>query len=219
MEPDELKAAWQTLDSRLSRQNDIQLALLRERKLDKARGNLRPLLWGQLLQMVLGIALIVLGVACWTHNLHSTGLLISGVLVHAFGVLHVAMAGLTIALIGTIDYAAPVLRIQKQMARLLRFYTLNANLCGAPWWILWVLVVIAFAGLNPQTAQTQTPVWIWVSLAIGVVGWLGTWAFVWARRRKVVAPQDDAAPCVGDGGDGIRRSQRALDEIAAFEQE
>lgn len=218
MEPDDLKAAWQTLDQRLSRQNDIQLALLRERKLDKARGNLRPLMFGQVVQMLLGIGLIVLGVACWTHNLHSPGLLISGILVHAFGVLHVAMGGLTLALIGTIDYAAPVLRIQKQMARLLKFYTLNANLCGAPWWILWVLVVIAFAGLNPQAVHAQTPAWIWISLVLGVVGWLGTWAWLWLRRKRPLPASGDGA-CVGDGGDGIRRSQRTLDEIAAFEQE
>ena len=169
MELDELKSAWHSLDRRLSQQNDIQLALLRERKLERARGGLRPLIWGQLLQMLLGVGLIVLGVSCWTNNLHSVGLLISGVLVHAFGLLHVVMAGITLGLAGTIDYAAPVLRIQKQLARLLKVYVFNANLCGAPWWILWVLVVIAVAGLNPATAQTQTPPWIWISLALGTV--------------------------------------------------
>ncbi|GGD37515.1 hypothetical protein [Pseudoxanthomonas indica] len=219
MELDELKSAWHSLDRRLSQQNDIQLALLRERKLERARGGLRPLIWGQLLQMLLGVGLIVLGVSCWTNNLHSVGLLISGVLVHAFGLLHVVMAGITLGLAGTIDYAAPVLRIQKQLARLLKVYVLNANLCGAPWWILWVLVVIAVAGLNPATAQTQTPPWIWISLALGTVGWLGTWAWLWLRRNKPTQVNADGAPCVGDGGDSIRRSQRVLDEIAAFEQE
>jgi len=219
MEADELKIAWQNLDRRLSQQNTLQLALLRERKLDRARGGLRPLIWGQVLQMVLGIALIVLGVNCWTHNLHSAGLLISGILVHAFGLLHVIMAGLTLGLAGTINYDAPVLRIQKQFARLLKVYVLNANLCGAPWWILWVLVVIAVAGLNPNTAQVQTPLWIWISLALGAGGWLGTWAWLWHRRHAPAKPAAEGEPCVGDGGDSIRRSQRVLDEIAAFEQE
>ena len=98
-------------------------------------------------------------------------------------------------------------------------YVLNANLCGAPWWILWVLMVIAVAGLDPATAQAHTPMWIWISLAVGAVGWLGTWAWLWRRRHAPAKVGSDGAPCVGDGGDSIRRSQRVLDEIAAFEQE
>ena len=56
MEADELKSAWQSLDRRLSQQNDIQLALLRDHKLERARGGLRPLIVGQVLQMLLGVA-------------------------------------------------------------------------------------------------------------------------------------------------------------------
>ncbi|HRN62401.1 MAG TPA: serine/threonine protein kinase, partial [Luteimonas sp.] len=141
MELDDLKRAWQTLGLQLETTQALQWELLRERKLDKARRHLRPLIWGQLLQLALGIGLIVLGVACWTRNTDVPGLLATGIIVHAFGVVTAAMAGLTIALAGSIDYSAPVLRIQKRMALLLRFQTLNSNLCGLPWWVMWVLVV------------------------------------------------------------------------------
>ena len=218
MELDELKAAWQSLDRRLQQHDAINLQLFKDTKLEKARSSLRPLFWGQLLQLLLGIGLVVLGVACWTRNTDVPGLLATGILVHAFGVVTIAAAGITIGLMGSIDYSAPVLKIQKQMAMLLRFYTVNANVCGLPWWVMWVLVVVAFAGLGPVDPRAATPAWIWISLAIGVAGLLGTWCFSLLKRRTPARHVRENA-CVADGADGIRRGQRILDEIAQFEKE
>ncbi len=218
MELDELKATWQVLDRRLARHDRINLELFKEKKLEKARTNLRPLFWGQLFQLLLGIGLIVLGVACWTRNTGVPGLFVAGILVHAFGVITTGAAGITLGLMGNIDYSAPVLKIQKRMAMLLRFYTINSNVCGLPWWIMWVLVVVAFAGLGQVDPQAATPAWIWISLVIGVVGLLGTWCFhLWKRRTPAQHTRETV--CVADGGDGIRRSQRILDEITQFEKE
>jgi len=148
MEPDDLKAAWQSLETRMARSDAVHLALLRETRLLRAKGQLRPLKIGHWLQAALGIALIVLGVACWTRNTDVAGLLVAGIAVHAFGVLTILGATATLVLAGRVDYAAPVLQIQRQLAALLRVYALNAGLCGAPWWIMWVPVVVAFAGLG-----------------------------------------------------------------------
>jgi hypothetical protein len=166
---------------------------------------------------------VVLGVACWTRNTEVAGLFASGIIVHAFGVLTVALAGITLGLVASIDYAAPVLRIQRQMARLLRFHGVNATLAGAPWWVMWVLVVVAVSGLGAPPVQSTTPVWIQASLAIGVAGLLGTWLYAWrmrrTRRAAGTAAGGEGQACVADGGDGIRRGQRILDEIARFERE
>lgn len=215
MELDDFKAAWRTLDQRLARQQRIDLELLRERRTEAARRGLRPLAVSQVLQFLLGVGLIVLGVACWTRNTGTPGLLASGIALHAFGVVTTVMAGLTLALMGSIDYAAPVLTIQKQMGRLLRFQTLNSYLCGLPWWIMWLLVVVGFAGLD-ATAPVATPAWISASLAISLVGLLATWAFgMWQLRCIGQDPQRPRH----DGADGIRRGQRLLQDIARFEQE
>ncbi len=104
MELDELKHAWQALGRQLERQEAIQWQLLRERKLERVRHGLRPLVWGQVLQMLLGLGLIALGVACWTGNAGVPGLFWSGVLVHAFGVAHVALAPQGLVLLRT-DHA------------------------------------------------------------------------------------------------------------------
>ncbi len=224
MELDELRQAWQTLGRQLERQHDLQWQLLREHRLERVRGQLRPLLWGQGLQLLLGIGLVVLGVACWTRNTDIPGLLASGVLVHAFGLMTAVMAGLTIACAASIDYSAPVLRIQKKMAMLLHLQACNASLCGLPWWIMWLPVVLAVAGLGEVDPAAGTPAWIAASLAVGIAGLLGTWAWAAWRRRRPADAQADAQVhghgcAAADGSDGIRRGQRLLDELASFERD
>ena len=215
MELDDFKSAWQTLDARLARHEQLQTALLGAHRRDQSRRNLRPLVIGMLLQGGLGIGLILLGVACWTRNTEIPGLLATGLFLHAFGILHVAFAGIVIGLANTLDYGAPVLVIQKRLRQLLRVQVLNSNACGAPWWIGWVLVVVGFFGLSPVPVADPTPSWIWVSLALGMVGMLATW--VWAARGSR-GPRDPLAR-MDDGADGIRRNLRLFDDLERFERE
>jgi len=215
MELDDLKSAWQALDARLARQDALQLELLRGQKQVQARRNLRPLAFGMALQALLGIGLVLLGVGCWRQNLDVPGLLATGIALHAFGILHIALAGIVTGLSTTLDYAAPVLAIQKRLRLLLRVQVFNSNACGAAWWILWVLVVIGFAGLSPTRVAGPTPAWIWISLAIGIAGTIATW--LWAAygtrgRRDPLARMDD-------GADGIRRSLRAYNDLERFERD
>lgn len=216
MELDDLKSTWQSLDRRLQLDNALRLQDLRERKLERARGNLRPLLFGTGLQALIGIGLIVLGVACWHRNLDVPGLLLAGIALHAFGVLNVAFAGIVTGLATSMDYAAPVLMIQKRLRLLLRLQVLNSNACGAPWWIVWVLVVVGFAGLSPSHVAGPTPIWIWVSLAVGLVGMLATWAWTARAARK---QRKGLYARMDDGAEGIRRSLHLLDDLEQFERE
>ena len=205
---------WRTLGRQLEAQHALDLALLRDARVARARRGLLPLVVGQMLQLLLGIALVALGVSCWTRNMDAGGLLAAGLVVHAFGVLNVAMAGITIGLVATIDYGEPVLRIQASLARLLRVQGLNSALCGLPWWIMWVLVVVAVAGLGGGAGDGGlTPAWIWLSLGVGVAGLLATWVHALRPRRP------KAGGPLPDGCDAIRRGQRALDELAAFERD
>jgi hypothetical protein len=220
MELDELRQAWHTLGRQLERQHALQWELLREQRLSRVRIQLRPLLWGQGLQFLLGVGLIMLGVACWTRNMDIPGLLAGGVMVHAFGVLTAVMAALTITLAAGIDYSAPVLRIQKRMAQLLRLQACNSSLCGLPWWIMWLPVVVAFAGLGDVDPARGTPGWIATSLGIGMAGLIGTWIWTAVAGRRASAKDPEDGRCTaGDGTGGIRRGQRLLDELARFERE
>lgn len=215
MEIDDFKSAWQALDARLERHERLQLDLLRERRMDQTRRNLRPLHIGLLFQALLGLGLVVLGVACWKRNLDVPGLLASGIALHAFGVLNIAFAGILAGLAFGMDLAGPVLGIQKRLRLLLRVQTLNSNLCGTPWWILWVVVVAGFAGLAPGPHSGPTPIWVWISLGVGVAGTLATWALAARAARN----PDGLHARIDDGTGGIRRSLQLLDDLERFEQD
>lgn len=217
MEPDELKSAWQAINQRLDRHDALNLQLLRERKLDGLRSNLRPLFWGQFLQVLLGVALALLGIACWKNNLHAAGYLLAGIVLHAFGVANAALGGITMGLIGGIDHAAPVLDIQKRLTLLRKFYLFGAVLVGLPWWIMWIVVVIAFAGLAGHPPHGGTPPWIWINLAVGALGLLATWGlYRWShadpKRAKLAKWMDDAISTAS-----LRKAQARLDEVRQFE--
>lgn len=221
MELDELRQAWQTLGQQLERQQDLQWQLLRDRKLGRLRGYLRPLVWGQVLQILLGIGLIVLGVACWSRNSGATTLFAVGIGVHVFGVVNIMLAGITLGRASRIDHAAPVLSIQKQIAQLLQVYLRNSSLCGLAWWIMWLPVTMAFAGLARIDLAMQAPSYVWSGIVISLVGLAGTWLYMRRSGQRGIAgaqaSTDDYR--AGDGSDGIRRGQRLLDELARFERD
>lgn len=221
MELDELRQAWQTLGHQLERQQHMQWQLLRDRKLDRFRGYLRPLVWGQVAQILLGIGLIVLGIACWSRNSGVPTLFATGIGVHVFGVVNIMLAGITLGRLTRIDYAAPVVSIQQQNARLLEAYLRNSSVCGLAWWIMWLPVTMAFAGLARVDLAHLAPSYIWSGLVVSVIGLAGTWFYLRRpkRGRTAAGPASPVDSRVGDGGDGIRQGQRLLDDLARWERE
>lgn len=218
MEPDELKTAWQALGRQLERNDAIQLQLIRDGKLGRARSNLRPLFWGQLVQILFGLPFVLLATLLWSTAPHPAHVVAAGVFVHGYGIGIIVLAGLTLAAIGRIDYTAPVAGIQKQLASLRRLYLVNGMVAGLPWWLMWVAVLVILAALGGKDLLAQAPYMVWGGLGVGIAGLLGTWVFHrWSRnpaRADLGRRLDDAA-----AGGSIRAMQRVLDEIARFEQE
>lgn len=219
MELDDLKQAWQMLDKRLQLDNSLKLHDLRERKLDKARGSLRPLFWGQVAQILLfGIPVIALASLLWMSQPQHASVIVAGIVLHAYGVFTIIAAGVVLGQLGKIDYSAPVLEIQKQLARVRVLYIRSGMVAGLPWWFLWVVVLMVLTGLGDVDLFAKAPSLVWLGLGIGAVGLLATWWFHrWSRRperaefgRKV----DDSM-----AGGSLRRAQAQLDELARFGQE
>jgi len=218
MELDDLKSAWQILDRRLEQQSALNLHLFREGKLDKTRSSLRPLVSGQVLQILFGAALAIFSATFWTQHRDAPHLLIAGLLMHAYAIMTIVFAGVTLGRMGRIDYAAPVLSIQKQLARLRRLYIINGMCVGLPWWVLWVpFLQMLFMGGFGADLYANLGAWYWANVAAGLVGLLGTWwLHRWSRdpRRARIAQAIDASVT----GSSLRNAQRQLDEIARFEQ-
>lgn len=221
MELDELKATWQALDRRLEQSNRINLELFKDKKLEKVRTSLRPLFWGQLAQLLLlGLPFVLLAGCLWARleSRPSLPLLLAGILVHAYGVATIVLAGATMGLIRTIDYSAPVLSIQKQLAKLRRFYIINGMIAESPWWLMWVPVLMVLSGLAGVDLYARASSVVWIGLGIGVAGLLATWWFHrWSRsakRPKLAKAMEDSIT-----GGSLLKAQRIFDEIAQFEKE
>jgi len=218
MELDDMKAAWKTLDERIGAQEALNFHAFKDGKIDRMKRGLRPLVFGQILQMLLGIGFVVLGVSFWPEHRDVPHLLIAGLIVHVYGVLLIAFGGITIGLISRIDHAAPVLAIQQQLAKLRRFYVRTGLGLGLAWWFLWIpllMVVIGDAGVD---LYKHAPAVVWYGIATGVAGLLLTWLFDrWSRhpsRPNMARAVDESL-----AGSSLTKAQRFLDEIAQFERE
>jgi hypothetical protein len=218
MELDELKATWQALDRKLAQSNAIQLQLFKDGRLKTLRAGLRPLFWGQVVQVLFGVLTVLVGIAFWSAHREVVHLFATGLILHVYGVLTIITAGLTLGKIRGIDYSAPVLGIQKQLASLRRVYVGSGMVVGHAWWLMWIpFAVVVFAWLGVDIV-TVAPGFLWTSVAIGIVGLLAMWGFHrWASNPRRGSFAQRYAESMSGGS--LRRAQRVADEIAQFETE
>ena len=216
MELDEMKQAWQALDRRLEQQHALSLQLFRDGRLDTLRRGLRPLLWGQAVQMLIGAAGLLLLAPIWIAHWHDPAVLIAGLVLHAYCVGLIAVGAAVQLHVAQIDYAAPVLTIQRQLLRLRRTYAVGGALVvGLPWWFLTAPLLVV---LSRGEIMLRAPMVIWSQLAIGALGLLATaWFHRWSHhpQRAALARRLDASAA----GGSLRRAQAALDEVARFARE
>lgn len=217
MELDEMKLAWQGLDRRLEQQHALNLQLFRDGRMDKLQRGLRPLVWGQAIQMLIGVLGLLVLAPIWIAHWRDPAVLIAGVVMHAYCVGLIIVGAVVQGLVVRIDYGAPVLVIQRQLLQLRRTYAMwGAIVVGWPWWFLTAPLLVV---LTRGAIMTNAPSAIWIQLAIGVVGLFATWWFLyrWSRRPE----RGELARRIDDStaGGSIRRAQVALEEIARFEQE
>ena len=217
MELDEMKLAWQGLDRRLEQQHVLNLQLFRDGRMDKLQRGLRPLAWGQAIQMLIGVLGLLMLAPIWVAHWRDPAVLIAGVVMHAYCVGLIIVGAAVQGQVSRIDYGAPVLVIQRQLLQLRRTYAMwGAIVVGWPWWFLTAPLLVV---LTRGAIMVNAPSAIWIQLGIGVAGLFATWWFFyrWSRRPdhgELARRIDDSTT-----GGSIRRAQTALDEIARFEQE
>ncbi len=218
MELDDLKTTWRSLDARLERQNRLAWENLKDRRLEKARSGLRPLFWGQVLQILIGIPVIGLGIVIWSRHPDVASLVAAGLILHAYGVLMIMFAGRTLWHISRIDYAAPVVAIQRQLAELRRAYAVSGMVVGLSWWLMWMPFLMALVGLVGVDVFARAPLVIYSGTAIGITGLLLTWWFHrWARdpsRPRLAKFMEDSMT-----GRSLLKAQAVLDDVKRFEEE
>lgn len=221
MELDDMKLAWQALDRRLARQQAIHLQLYRDGRLDQLRRRLRPLALGLALQIPLGVALMLWGIGFWSTHLGDARSMACGIAMQAFGTLAAIVPGRTLAMVLGLDYAAPVLEIQRRIAGLRAWRVkVEAPLFAVLGSVIWIPALLMLA----QSAGDRAGVNLWDHVRPGFVVWMVSSALV---SLAVVAGAYLLLRRLGLlrwlanrlAGTAVQRAEAELEAVLRFERE
>jgi len=169
-EPETPELAQQELAARL--------LLTRRELLARVERSLRPLFRGQVLQILVGVALIVLGAYCWAPNTHMPSRVVNGVILHIYGILIVAQSILVCTRIQKIDYSRPLPQIRTNLDSLRSGYLRAGVLIGFIWWLMWIPAVVALGYDEILIAKSLVP-----SLIVGILGFTVSLILYWLALR------------------------------------
>ena len=148
MELDDLKKRWEGLDAKLDSAMRLNRRVLDERVLDKADRAMKRHVWVVAAELGLGVFTVLLTGSFVADHIREPRFLVPGLLLHVFVIAQIAM--LVRQIVGTreIDYAAPLVEIQK------RIETLRVSMIRTTTWtfllspLLWPpLFIVALEGL------------------------------------------------------------------------
>jgi hypothetical protein len=220
MELDEMKLAWQQLDRRLAEQTSLQRLIHRGQGMDRLRRGLRPLVWGQSVQIAFGVAAMLWGISFWTTHPGVLHQMVCGIVVQLFGILVIAFAGRLLFQLQSIDYAAPVLEIQRRLARL-RAWRVRVEaplfaVLGSVVWVPAVLMLIQYDfDRSGDDYWNHAPELAGHLVFSGMISLLLVLLAYWLLRRAGLRGWLEN----NFVGSAMRKAETMLEEIARFERE
>ena len=92
-----------------------RLLLSRRELMDRVKKSLQPLRRGQVIQILIGVAFIILGAQLWARNTDVPHRVINGVVLHVYGVIVIGAGAHVCTRIGRMDYSKPVGQVRKML--------------------------------------------------------------------------------------------------------
>lgn len=183
-----------------------RLLLTRRQLMQRVENSLRPLFRWQIVQILFGVALIVLGAQCWTRNMHVFHRVVSGVIVHVYGVIVISQAALVCNRIKRIDYSKSVQDIRSKLDSAQFGYLRAGIIVGIVWWLMWIPACVAMGFDVVLHPNSLIP-----SLVVGIVGLVVSLWLYW----RVLRPGSNSSESWRRklSGESISAAYRALDEI------
>ena len=217
-ELDDLKSTWQTLNRNLERQHAFALHQFRENKPNRFRSGFRPLVIGQIIQIICGAFLALVAGSFWVDHLGVVHLVVYGLSVHLYGIMLIVFAARDLFLIKRFDYAAPVLLLQKQIADLRDWHHRAGVWFGVAGCFIWIpLLLMIFQGLEADVWRQNPEVvgWFVVSglICLGVLYGIIALSRRPDREKFAKNLEDSSA------GRSVKRAESLLEEIERFESE
>lgn len=216
MDIDDLKLAWRTLDRKLDRQNALAFQQFKDGRMHTVRAHLRPLRWGQRLQIPFGVLVVVWAVWTWRTHWDLVNVRIAAMIMHAYGVALIAAGAQTLTLLGRLDYTAPAVEIQRQLAKVQRWLSVTGLVLGMAWWLLWIPMLMMVAGASGRDILARGPRvlgWYAAACTVGLV--VSLWA-VW-RAHRSNRPLVRAWAMLTASGRSLHLAEATLEEIRRFE--
>ncbi|MEM8734144.1 MAG: serine/threonine-protein kinase [Planctomycetota bacterium] len=185
-----------------------RLLLTRRELLNRVQKSLRPLFRWQLFQIAIAVGIILLGVQCWAPNTHLPHKLVSGVLLHVYGVVLIGCGAAVCTRINRMDYSRPVKEIRQRLNNVRNVYLGVGPVIGFPWWLMWIPATVAI-GFD----AVLYPASLWVSLGVGIVGLaISLGLYLRLLRSEAESAQKWQR---GFQGESISNAMIALNEIEA----
>jgi len=217
MELDELRAAWQSMDTRLASQQALTREILRYGRRHQLLTVLRPMVVGQTVGVVSGLAGALGAAAFWVQRSNVPHLLAIGIMMQVYAILLILVVARTLALIAGVDANEPVVALQRRVALIRRTVVLGGIWLGLPWWILWVPVLVmvfhAFLGVDLMVREPG------VVVGCALFGAAGLLVTLERMRRMRATPDTVQRLDSIFAGRGLVSVQRTLDDLARFERE
>jgi len=213
---DDLRIAWEELNRKLERQNALTLDQVKQNKLARFFSTFRLLILGQTLQLIVGVVVSIISARFWVNHLGAAHLLWSGLFLQGYGIMFIAFAVRDLILIRQIDYQAPVIAIQKQLAQLRAWHIRAAiwhGLGGSVVWLPVLIIVLHLLGTDLWIRKPEAISWLVVSAFVCLAV---NYGLVVLSRMPSSWGRALAASWVGPS---VNRAQAVLDEIEEFERD
>jgi hypothetical protein len=218
MELDELKVRWQEQDRKLDECLRLNQSLLRDSLLGKADTALKRLSRALWLELGLNVAAIGLLGTFLADHWREPRYLVPAILLDAGVVALIVSAARQLAVITRMDYAAPIVAIQRQVERLRseRIRTMQLTLMLSP--LAWTpLFVVAMRGLFDVDVYASFGVaWLIANVVFGVAVIV---AALWISYS--FADRLDRSPSIQRllrdiGGQNLAKATEFLNSLAQF---
>jgi hypothetical protein len=208
MNLDQLQLQWENHDRKLDRLLKLNERAVRQSSMSRARTRLRWLGGMVIAGLVLSAGYAAFLAAFIAMHRGDARLLVFAAIVLAVVAIDLAFYVRQLALLARIDYAAPVVAIQKQLEAItilrVRFGICSIGV-GAMTWPLPVIVVLAALGYDASGVGTG---WLAANALVGLV----VFAVLWLLRGKAALRKEL-------GGQVLAAAKSHLEELARFERE
>lgn len=169
MEMHELEQAWGAVDARLSQQELILRRMETGRGMDSLRSRLRLVSTWQVVELLIGVAIVLWAGGYWWDHLDQPHVALYGIGIHLFGLALIITSARQLYRLTVIDYRQPVVAVQSQLLALRRMRAQGERVLlvvGFVAWVPFLFLVLRRFGMDVWLTRPDVVLW---NLGAGVL--------------------------------------------------